>query len=338
MTALAVWLGWLWFAPAVEFHSQREAVWLAHPAAIRDLHYALGGELLVSVGDNGAVKFWNTSDGSERKTELAKAWHADLSAISNDGKLLAVVDREFVIHIADLGRWKETTTIDRFSADGVQSIAFSRDGRRLGGYSLADNTIRSWRTRDGKAAGPNIPAGFPGATHVAFRADGSTLLTASRDGYLVKEWSLKTGKRIGQYGVEDVLYKRPEKILVSPDDKRVLVSTWLGRVVEWNAKTHKMTRWMQAHKIGLDFACFAISRDGKTLVTAQSNGGFYLPSHLRVWRANDWKLIREFRTPRPLAVFTDEGWTFTALSISPDGRWIACGHACGHISIWKNPN
>jgi len=84
----------------------------------------------------------------------------------------------------------------------------------------------------------------------------------------------------------------------------------------------KLRELTPGHYSGLTDIAF--HPDGKHLFTSGRD------TVVRVWKAEDGKLVKELGTPRG-GQFKD--WIH-AVSVSPDGRWLAAADMAGAVQVW----
>jgi WD40 repeat protein len=225
-------------------------------------------------------------------------------AISPDGKFVLIGDTDGRLRRWDLKTGRQNGPTFQHS-QGIGSVVFSPDGTTIliGGL---DGTARLWDSATGRPAGPILRHQARGDIKVAFSPDGKTLVTFCWVGGVLQLWDSATGRPIGErrrpLGLHRGFYDLPLPSQL------------------WDAAAGRYTRPFL--KIPMPRGAVALSPDGNTFVTVQSNGT------LRVWDAvtgqpltpprkghNDW--IR-------FAVFSPDGATFLTGSTDKTARlWDA---------------
>ena len=142
----------------------------------------------------------------------------------------------------------------------------------------------------------------------------------------LKTWDLK-GQVKQDFGKLMVKEMPVAAAAFSPDGKMLAVGrggeTDSGKVTLLDpADGKKLRELTPGHYSGLTDIAF--HPDGKHLFTSGRD------TVVRVWKAEDGKLIKELGTPRG-GQFKD--WIH-AVSVSPDGRWLAAADMAGAVQVW----
>ena len=191
---------------------------------VHDMTFAADGKRLVTVDHyNGLVQSWDFDTGKEERSfpvvpeaEKKQTNHVRLTALSDDGKILAVAYNIFsrgqsgrnaegphIVRLWDVASGKETYTLNGHMHD-VIGMAFSPDGRLLatvgdratgrdrnGKLRKAVDQVFIWETATGKRVSA-LPNGLLiGASAVAFSRDGRFLATALPTGQ-IRLWEVAT--------------------------------------------------------------------------------------------------------------------------------------------------
>jgi WD40 repeat protein len=285
------------------------------PGTIKSVLFSPDGKIIAAVDsgeDGGSIGLWNSETGEELR-RLAVASHADdVLAFSRDGKLLAGVDVfDGVVHLWDVETGKDLSRIGEHQGS-VCSVAFSPDGRTAF-TGCADRLVRVWNAEKGTVARRIDVHGVKGGPYpydIVFSKD--RRVAAVTDLRSNPElWDLDLGKRRAELdGGKD----RAWAAAFTPDGKNLASRGVPGTgLVFWNSATGKI-----AHRIAMadkDFAAFAFSPDGKTVVAARSGGGFDRVIEMSLWDVAAAKEIHKWSPPAT--------WGFDRLVFAPDGQTVA---------------
>jgi WD40 repeat protein len=230
------------------------------------------------------------------------AWTLDPSPQSNAALLAAAAN-------------PETATITASDDTGVDSLAFSPDGKILAtgggspsGYCTGGGPVQLWDVATRRQLGKPLNATLV----LGFNPDGKTLATCTGDA--VQLWNVATGRQIGK-----IVITEPGHTLtftLSPDGKTLAIGNGpgSGSVLRlWDVATRQPIG-APTDALASGYV-LAFSPDGKTLVTENDKGV------LRLWRVTAGHQF----LPGP--VLTGPGKTafIYSLAFSPNSRTIATG-------------
>jgi WD40 repeat protein len=156
---------------------------------------------------------------------------------------------------------------------------------------------------------------------VAFRQDGTRLVTAGHDGS-VRQWDARSG-----HEVEPPYDRHAAETLAaiySPDGKRVASAGADGAIRLWRAEGRQDQAVLRGHTGAV--VALAFSSDGRRLASASYEHEAYQgDGTIRFWEA-----APEVTLP----VLTGHGSYVYPVAFSPDGRWIASGSWDHTIRLW----
>lgn len=167
----------------------------AHAGFIAAVAVDRGPDRLVSVGDDGVVRWWDTAGGRlERKVESAP--HGEDTDVAVDAKgtvVTAGLDGSVRIWNRDGTPAAEPLAADS-AGDRVSSVAVSPDGATIAATTASDG-VTLWDRATGRRE--TMLNGQPtDQLDVAFTPDGATFVSTSRVGAVVL-WSAVTGEQLG---------------------------------------------------------------------------------------------------------------------------------------------
>ena len=244
-------------------------------------------------------------------------------AFSPDGTTLASGSKNRIIklwnvetkqEIATLGHGVDTNSV-AFSVDGINSVAFSPDGKLLAsGSSYPDNDIKLWNVETKQEI-----ATFTGHSDsiysVAFSPDGTTLASGSRDN-TIKLWNVETKQEIATFtGHLDNI----NSVAFSPDGTTLASGSYDNTIKLWNVETKQEIATFKGHS---DAVCsVAFSPDGKLLASVGKNDD----STIKLW---------DVETKQEITTFTTSTfYEACSIAFSPDGTTLA--DSDGTIQLWN---
>lgn len=252
-------------------------------AGVNDVYFAPDGRQLISASGGGALESWDLRKDQERKSILTSASGSITTALSPDGKLVALNYSERLtlagdsLVLWDLAAGRERTVLERKT--DARAWAFSPDGKTLvAGYPKG--RLKFWDVPSGKltrnvVAWPDVEIGG-----VAYSPDGRSLAIEPYDGRGGGIWNIATGREDGAIGGDDDL----DDLAYSPDG-RYLAAIRRNRIVLWDAATRKEKHVLTGGSLrGL--ACFAFSGDGEKVAA----GTTYTLQPLKDARVYVWNL------------------------------------------------
>jgi WD40 repeat protein/serine/threonine protein kinase len=243
--------------------------------------------------------------------------HLCATALSPDGRLLAVGDTRGTVTVWDTLAWRRLHAIPAHTS-WARGVAFHPDGRRLASAGW-DGHVRVWDAVSGRPLWASPPSGRVYA--VAFHPGGKLLVSARGDG-VVKVWDADTGGELHTLAAHD---RHIFSVAFSPDGKHLATGSADRTAAVWEVATWKRARTLPGHAalvLGVAF-----SPNGQLLAVA--SGGFYTDEHqgeLKVWEVATGRLRHTLCGPN------DSTWS---VAFSPDGKRLASGSSeHSTVKLW----
>jgi WD40 repeat protein len=283
---------------------------LRHPGLVGSLVFLHDSRVLVSHGEDGTVRSWDSRSGNLLRVFSVPRKIPLPVAFSPGGKLLAAWDLRGIL-LLDVASGKVLHRIGGLRSP-IRSLCFSADSRSLAGVRLVigerhERELCVWETDTGKLIRTfKVTRGEPGYS-VAF-ADGKKIASWSDDGVRLQDYG--TGKVIASFKPAG---NRWPHAFVPGTSLFVFLS---NRDVElWDVRTGREVRSFTASKHWISL--LSVSPDGKLLVTSDKEA-------VRVFDIASGKLLRELGGYRGDA---------SSVAFSPDGKQLATS-SWNTIRLW----
>jgi WD40 repeat protein len=200
----------------------------------------------------------------------------------------------------------------------LRSVAFSPDGKRLAAGGEGSLFLVVWDVANGKKAIDlvNDRDLSQDVTSVRFSPDGAWLAVATAETKF-SLWDAKSWKRKRAFS------GHPGNVFgvaFSPDGKLIAAGCSGGIIKLWDVATGKKKGVLKGHASWAWPMVFSPS--GKLLY---SGGG---EATIRIWDVARKKQVHTF-------AFVDKDDCVDALSLSPDGRYLAATGRLGAIGVWR---
>jgi serine/threonine protein kinase/WD40 repeat protein len=288
---------------------------LTHPGATRALSWAPGGSLLAVGSNDHHVHLWNTA--TYQRHALLHSSSDDVMnlAFNAEGDLLLVSGGDGTTRL-----WNPRTRRLLVSAPGFgirirpddRALAFM-DGKRVGIWEITPgdacrylHEVPTAEKRDETLRTSSVDVS-PDGRHVA-----------AAGGYGARVWNLSTGRQI-----DSVTDKPTDSVRFHPDGRGIITLN-SGAVRLWPRSDRGASRPGPPQllvQLGGTTRQASLSSDGRLLATSDPSVGRAV-------------VVRLDRPEQPAATFNHAA--VGALSLSPDGRWLATTSTAenGGIRIW----
>ena len=148
-----------------------------HTDNVNALAFTANGKMLASGSDDGTIRLWDASTGTQILNLRSGKTHA--LAFSMDGKILANIDSTFSIQLWAAATGSKLTSIEGQNDYG-NVLVFSTDSKILACGSR-DGTIRLWDIATGNKLS-TLKGHVDWVNALGFSSDGKTLASGSSDG------------------------------------------------------------------------------------------------------------------------------------------------------------
>ncbi len=284
-----------------------------HKGAVTSVAYSPDGTYVLSGGEDGTLRLWETATGREVRTFTGHKAGVTSVAFSPDGATAVSGSNDSTLRLWDVASGRELRATDGLGWK-IAGVAFSADGKFVAS-AADDNQVKLWSVPKLELVRALAGHGWR-VTSVAFSPTGDSPLSGSEDDSL-KLWDVAKGQetrtfRNGFVAVTCVAF--------SPDGQFGL-SGGKDRLVRiWNLDNGREVAQLKGHSRIVRSVAF--TRDGRYVVSGGDDGT------VEVWDVTTGTEIRSF---------DGHAGAVTGVSVSPNGRYVASSSADGTVKIWQFP-
>ena len=323
-----------------------------HQDFITALAYSFDGRRLYSTSRDRTARIWDAETGAELGQITSPGWLTDV-AVRPDDRMWIVVGAESQLGVRDPYTGQELFSLKPKHSQGLTSVAFATDGKRMITGSR-DKTAKLWDLTvaqkpvqgDGHTDFVNCVAFFPDGQRivsssrdksiriwrasngellqtlqghtdwvlcVSLNADGSRLVSGSDD-RTVKIWDPHSGHELLTLVGHQSFVR---SVAFSPDGKRIASGSADQTVRVWNATTGEAMLELHGHLGSVHAVAFG--PNGKRIVSAG------LDQMVRVW---------DLATGQEILTLQGHTDSVDAVVFSPDGKRIASASADRTVRLW----
>ena len=288
---------------------------------LRTLASSADGRWLFTGNSEGIVQRW-AADGRKRARDgsgkASSGGGVRALAPSADGSVVAILDEDSMIRIADAQTWVQRhpkalrPRPESQGSDAVLDIALAADASQFL-IGCNDGSIELWDAKQGTRL-RRWEGVTSGAVHTVSFAPGETAALIAGDSGDARLIDLASGNELQRF-VSDIA--EVTDATVSLDGRTLAVRDRESdqAVVVWNLTTGSAIRHARANKT----ACLALSPDGECVLTGDEDGV------ARLWRRGSGKLMRELRGHERAV---------SAVSFTPDGRHVFTAAGPVPVRMW----
>ena len=234
-----------------------------HPGAVQALAFEPKSGLLASASTDSVVRLWQPNSGEKARELTGRDLGIFALAFSRDGKTLAVGSRATAIHLWDVAAGRETRSLGNHPRGGVQTLAFTPDGKTLVSGGGSGHAIFVWNLQTG-ALRHQMEGSF-GPLAATLSPDGKTLATTAMS--KVRLWEMDVVRKLAELTADPYLV---HSVAFSPDGKILATGGKDASVRLWSWADRRERNDLSGHEGAI--LAVAFSPDGKYLASAGAEG------------------------------------------------------------------
>jgi NACHT domain- and WD repeat-containing protein len=272
------------------------------------------GTAVVSGGEDGTARIWETGSGNRRCTLDGHDGPVHAVAVTPDGSGVVTASRGTTVRVWDTSTGSQVGVL-RGHGSGVYS-AVALPGGSLIASGSEDRTIRVWPLPELGSSHdedqPIILRGHEeGVMSLAALADGTDRVVSASQDRTLKIWDVQTRTAVLtlEGHVADVLG------VATTRDGHVIVSAGDNTLRVWDSATGDEVAHWSAHFLGAN--CVAVSTTGDRVLSGGAEGT------VKLWDLDSHTLLRQFEVGSPVM----------AVALSADGTRALAGTADGVVVL-----
>jgi WD40 repeat protein len=314
----------------VDVHTITAARLVVAGTPVHGLAVSPNSQHVLTAGEDGQVKLWNTSNGNNDRTCPGGGKPVAAVAVSRTSQLIAAGGADGKVRVYGYNDVKLLVTLTAPAA--VRGLAFSPNNQALVA-ACADGTLQTWNVAYNPGQplsaefGKSIQAYRHGkeAAALAFPTAGAVFYSAGEGG--PRAWKLASEAPVRTLNYPNSV----NAVAFGPRGARLATGSSDGRLRIIDVAKGTILRDVVGHKVMNRTAiyCLAWSPDGKQVVT----GGH--DQTLKLWDAASGNLVREFRAYNEKTFPKGHQDSVLSVVFTPDGKQVLSAGMDKTIKVWN---
>jgi WD40 repeat protein len=292
--------------------------WRGHDSSVKAVAVSPDGRSVVTGGDDGRLLKWKADSGEIDRRLLLENEEIQVLLFSPDGSHL-VIGTDDALRVMDVQSWQLVQQMSDLQ-DGIQTAAFSRDGRRLAAGGT-DGRIQLWGVERGRVLKERQLGSFEdNITNIEASPDGMRLAVHASSGILL--WDVAQGKELRR-----IEWKQEDaRMAFSPDGHLLAVcgGDESKTLHLWSVETGELARTLEGDN---PFQGMVFVPGGTRLITVDGSGTLVL------WDAATGSKVKAGQSGGPAGGNTP-ATNLAEMALSPDGRTLVNAAAGGTLNLW----
>ena len=289
------------------------------PEASRSLEiiHERGLSMIASAGNKNEFVLWNAGTGELIDTFKGAHGWLSTTAVSADGKILAVASSKSRSSAeVKIQRWsvdtRETLSVINVKSDPINDLALHPDGKTIA--TSLDGNIHFWNAKTGeKLESLEAHRQQYGYLKLTYSPAGNIIVAS--DSNVTKLWRTDTLEPIKAVQTKPKL--GGNRVAFSSDGKILAISSPENDIHLWDTDTFAPLETLRGHS--KEILSLAFSPDSKSIAAGASDDS------IRFWTVDTGLPLKTVKAQQPVQL----------LSYQPDGNTVLSGSIYGFVSFWQ---